>query len=126
MQVGSRRARLRALLVVALLACAAAPSAASAADYVALGDSYASGTGTRAYYEGCERSGRHGAGGDGHIPEFSRVCPCSFNRSPHSFDRRPARARSRGCRGSEGDEEHSRHVSVTGADRHGGVQEKGV
>ena len=33
-----------------------APGTASAFDYVALGDSYSSGTGTREYYEDCERS----------------------------------------------------------------------
>lgn len=42
---------------VAVLATASMGTvAAGAADYVALGDSYSSGTGTRSYYEGCERS----------------------------------------------------------------------
>jgi hypothetical protein len=46
-----------AAVAVALLSVAlVAPSLAAAADYVALGDSYSSGTGTRQYYEGCERS----------------------------------------------------------------------
>jgi hypothetical protein len=44
------------LAVALLVALCAAPAAATAADYVAMGDSYSSGTGTRTYYEGCERS----------------------------------------------------------------------
>jgi lysophospholipase L1-like esterase len=47
---------LLALCITTALAAAAAPAAAQAADYVAMGDSYSSGTGTRQYYEGCERS----------------------------------------------------------------------
>ena len=59
----SRSSGPRALLrraVIAVIAavtlCVAAPAGALAADYVAMGDSYASGTGTKSYYEGCERS----------------------------------------------------------------------
>ncbi|HEX8856296.1 MAG TPA: GDSL-type esterase/lipase family protein [Thermoleophilaceae bacterium] len=49
-------ARFVSLAAVAMLVTAAAPAVARAADYVAMGDSYSSGTGTREYYEGCERS----------------------------------------------------------------------
>jgi lysophospholipase L1-like esterase len=43
--------------ICALLACAVCASAASATKYVALGDSYSSGTGTRTYYDStCQRS----------------------------------------------------------------------
>jgi Tol biopolymer transport system component len=46
-----------AIAVTAALAAIAAPSAATAADYVGMGDSYSSGTGTREYFNaGCERS----------------------------------------------------------------------
>jgi Tol biopolymer transport system component len=50
------RVRVVALLVAMAVAALAAPAMAEAADYVAMGDSYSSGTGTREYYEGCERS----------------------------------------------------------------------
>jgi lysophospholipase L1-like esterase len=44
-------------LVCALLACAVTAASASAVRYVALGDSYSSGTGTRTYYDSnCQRS----------------------------------------------------------------------
>src|SRR3954470_4118341 len=60
MQWSSFAARVRratALAVfVAVLSCAV-PALAGASDYVALGDSYSSGTGTRTYFDtGCERS----------------------------------------------------------------------
>src|ERR1700739_3460695 len=60
MQWSSITARLRRATVcavfVAVLSCAV-PALASAYDYVALGDSYSSGTGTRTYFDsGCERS----------------------------------------------------------------------
>jgi lysophospholipase L1-like esterase len=60
MQWSSFAARVRratALAVfVAVLSCAV-PALAGATDYVALGDSYSSGTGTRTYFDtGCERS----------------------------------------------------------------------
>jgi lysophospholipase L1-like esterase len=51
----ARRATAYAVCLV-VLACAL-PALASAADYVALGDSYSSGTGTRSYFDtNCERS----------------------------------------------------------------------
>ena len=50
--------RTMTLLVAVVAAALLIPSAAAfAEDYVAMGDSYASGTGTRDYYDsGCERS----------------------------------------------------------------------
>src|SRR4051794_36288843 len=51
----ARRAMACAVLA-AVISCAA-PALANAYDYVALGDSYSSGTGTRTYFDtGCERS----------------------------------------------------------------------
>src|SRR4051794_29297938 len=50
----ARRAAL--IATAAALLATAIPASASAFDYVAMGDSYSSGTGTRTYYEGCERS----------------------------------------------------------------------
>lgn len=47
--------RITAVLAV-IAACAAFASPAVAVKYVALGDSYSSGIGTRTYYEGCGRS----------------------------------------------------------------------
>lgn len=45
------------LAAVAALVALAMPASSGAADYVAMGDSYSSGTGTREYYEpSCERS----------------------------------------------------------------------
>jgi lysophospholipase L1-like esterase len=54
----NRSARRRLAVVMTLLAACAAPAAAQAADrYVALGDSYSSGVGTRTYYDTtCSRS----------------------------------------------------------------------
>jgi lysophospholipase L1-like esterase len=54
----NRSARRRLAVVITLVAACAAPAAAHAADrYVALGDSYSSGVGTRTYYDtGCSRS----------------------------------------------------------------------
>jgi dipeptidyl aminopeptidase/acylaminoacyl peptidase len=54
-----RRALRRAAmpLIAAAMIALAAPAAAGAIDYVAMGDSYASGTGTRTYFDsGCQRS----------------------------------------------------------------------
>ena len=60
MQWSSLTARMRRATVCAVLfavlSCGV-PAVASAVDYVALGDSYSSGTGTRTYFDsGCERS----------------------------------------------------------------------
>jgi lysophospholipase L1-like esterase len=56
----SRRARVRTVLCLSVLASLAAPVASAAAQqYVALGDSYSSGVGTRTYYNdgtSCQRS----------------------------------------------------------------------
>jgi lysophospholipase L1-like esterase len=51
------RVRLLSALACALFVCGVAAGSASAVRYVALGDSYSSGTGTRTYYEStCQRS----------------------------------------------------------------------
>src|SRR3954453_13474095 len=49
--------RATTLLAAAAMVALAAPAIAGAVDYVAMGDSYASGTGTRTYFDsGCQRS----------------------------------------------------------------------